>query len=111
MFMQARRSSLILGSGFNTARRNRKVRSTSPSVCLPSRWTRYIETRDGTQPCPKGYHRESVLPMLTLRKPSAKRLRDFLATQSKLDFTYSAVGATAVVPPAGFVVDHTRIKL
>jgi uncharacterized protein (UPF0548 family) len=49
--------------------------------------------------------------MLSLRKPSAERLRDFLATQSKLDLTYAAVGATAVVPPAGYVVDRTRIKL
>jgi uncharacterized protein (UPF0548 family) len=49
--------------------------------------------------------------MLSLRKPSAEKLRDFLAAQSKLDFTYSAVGATATVPPAGYVVDRTRIKL
>src|SRR5262245_45597502 len=49
--------------------------------------------------------------MLSLRKPSAERLQDFLATQSKLDLTYPAVGATAAVPPAGYVVDHTRIKL
>jgi uncharacterized protein (UPF0548 family) len=49
--------------------------------------------------------------LLSLRKPSADRLREFLAAQSKLDFTYSAVGATAAVPPAGCVVDHTRIKL
>src|SRR5262245_1883641 len=49
--------------------------------------------------------------MLSLRKPSAERLRDFLAAQSKLDFTYPAVGATAAVPPVGYVVDHTRIKL
>ncbi len=26
-------------------------------------------------------------------------------------FTYAAVGATASLPPAGYVVDHTRIKL
>ena len=45
------------------------------------------------------------------RKPSAQRLRDFLAAQAKLDLTYSAVGATAAVPPAGYVLDHTRIKL
>ena len=49
--------------------------------------------------------------MLSLRKPSAEKLRDFLAAQSKLDLTYMAVGATAAVPPAGYVVDHTRIKL
>jgi uncharacterized protein (UPF0548 family) len=49
--------------------------------------------------------------MLSLRKPPEERLRDFLAAQSKLDLTYSAVGATAAVPPAGYVVDRTRIKL
>jgi uncharacterized protein (UPF0548 family) len=49
--------------------------------------------------------------MLSLRKPSAEKLRDFLAAQAKLDFTYPAVGATAAVPPAGYVMDHTRIKL
>jgi hypothetical protein len=49
--------------------------------------------------------------MLLLRKPAAEKLRDFLAAQSKLDFTYSAVGATASVPPAGYVVDRTRLKL
>jgi uncharacterized protein (UPF0548 family) len=49
--------------------------------------------------------------MLSLRKPSPERLRQFLAAQSKFDLTYSAVGATAAVPPPGYVVDHTRIKL
>jgi len=49
--------------------------------------------------------------VLSLRKPSAERLREFLAAQSKLDLTYAAVGATAAVPPAGYVVDRTRIKL
>ena len=49
--------------------------------------------------------------MLSLRRSSAERLREFLAAQSKLDFTYSVVGATAAVPPAGYVVDRTRIKL
>jgi uncharacterized protein (UPF0548 family) len=49
--------------------------------------------------------------MLSLRKPSTQRRRDFLAAQSKLDLTYPAVGATAAVPPAGYVVDRTRIKL
>src|SRR5262249_26346049 len=49
--------------------------------------------------------------MLSLRKPSAERLREFLAAQSRLDFTYPAVGATAAVPPAGSVVDRTRTKL
>jgi uncharacterized protein (UPF0548 family) len=49
--------------------------------------------------------------MLSLRRPSAERLQDFLTRQSKLDFTYSAVGATAATPPVGYVVDRTRIKL
>ena len=49
--------------------------------------------------------------MLSLRKPSAESIRPFLAAQANLPFTYSAVGATAKTPPAGYVVDHTRIKL
>ena len=38
-------------------------------------------------------------------------LKRFLDAEAKLDFTYVDVGATAATPPAGFVVDHTRIKL
>jgi len=49
--------------------------------------------------------------MLSLRKPSADSMRRFLAAQRELPFTYSAVGATADTPPAGYVVDRTRIKL
>lgn len=49
--------------------------------------------------------------MLSLRKPSAETIRPFLEAQAKSPFTYSAVGATATTPPAGYVVDHTRIKL
>jgi hypothetical protein len=49
--------------------------------------------------------------MLSLRKPSAERLRDFLAAQAQHDLTYLAVGATAAEPPAGYVVDRTRVKL
>lgn len=49
--------------------------------------------------------------MLSLRRPSTEIMREFLASQSKLAFTYSAVGATTTVPPAGYDVDHNRIKL
>jgi uncharacterized protein (UPF0548 family) len=49
--------------------------------------------------------------MLSLRKPSDESIRRFLEGQAKLEFTYSAVGATANEPPAGYVVDHTRIEL
>ena len=47
----------------------------------------------------------------SLRKPSADSIRQFRQAQAKLDFTYSAVGATATVPPGGYVVDRTRIML
>src|ERR1700675_4322658 len=51
------------------------------------------------------------MPMLFLRRPTAEQIQAFLTTQAKLDLTYSAVGATATQPPAGYVLDHTRIKL
>lgn len=49
--------------------------------------------------------------MLSLQKPSPETIRQFLDEQGKLGLTYQAVGATATTPPAGFAVDHTRIKL
>ena len=49
--------------------------------------------------------------MPSLRKPSADALRRFLTAQVDLPYTYAAVGATASTPPAGYVVDRTRIKL
>jgi uncharacterized protein (UPF0548 family) len=49
--------------------------------------------------------------MLFLRRPTEETIREFLAAQAKLDLTYAAVGATMTTPPAGYVVDHTRIKL
>ena len=49
--------------------------------------------------------------MPSLRKPSPDEVRNFIAAQSKLDFTYPAVGATATAPPAGYVVDRTRVQL
>jgi uncharacterized protein (UPF0548 family) len=49
--------------------------------------------------------------MLSFRKPTAKQIGDFLQAQANLDFTYREVGATAAVPPAGYAVDRTRIKL
>jgi len=48
---------------------------------------------------------------LAIRKPTPDTLCRFLATQKPLPFTYEAVGATAGTPPAGYVVDRTRIKL
>ncbi len=45
------------------------------------------------------------------RKPSAATVRAFLEAQARLELTYAAVGATAAVPPPGFVLDHTRIQV
>lgn len=47
----------------------------------------------------------------SLQKPGPDILRQFLAEQSELDFSYPDVGATAGTPPAGYVVDRTRIEL
>jgi len=47
----------------------------------------------------------------SFRKPSIEFIRRFLDEQQKLNVTYSFVGATAATPPAGFVVDRTRIRL
>ena len=49
--------------------------------------------------------------MLLIREPSLAAVRQFLESQSGLDFSYPAVGATASQPPSGFVVDHTRVRL
>lgn len=49
--------------------------------------------------------------MLSFRRPTADTIRAFLAAQARLNLTYAPVGATATKPPAGYVVDHTRIKL
>lgn len=49
--------------------------------------------------------------MLFLRRPAAEAIQAFLAAQAKLNLTYTAVGATATTPPAGYAVDHSRIKL
>lgn len=49
--------------------------------------------------------------MLFWRRPTAAAIQAFLTDQGRLELTYLAVGATAKTPPAGYVVDHTRIKL
>jgi uncharacterized protein (UPF0548 family) len=49
--------------------------------------------------------------MILLREPRPETIARFLESQAALEFTYSAVGATASTPPAGFTVDHTRVKL
>ena len=48
---------------------------------------------------------------LYFQKPSSDVLVRFLAEQGAMDFSYSAVGATATKCPAGFTIDRTRIEL
>jgi uncharacterized protein (UPF0548 family) len=43
--------------------------------------------------------------------PSDDDVRRFLASQRDLPFSYAEVGATRAAPPAGYNVDHNRIKL
>jgi len=49
--------------------------------------------------------------MLLLRRPCDERIRQYLETQHRLDYSYRDIGATAVESPQGFVVDHTRAHL
>jgi uncharacterized protein (UPF0548 family) len=49
--------------------------------------------------------------MISLRKPSLDAIRRYIDEQARLDFSHSFVGRTDSTPPAGFNVDHTRIRL
>lgn len=48
---------------------------------------------------------------LSLQKPTADILRQFLTEQAALNFSYSAVGATAATLPAGYAIDRIHIEL
>lgn len=48
---------------------------------------------------------------LFLKKPTSHVLGRFLAMQARQGYSYSAVGATATTPPAGFTSDRTRVEL
>src|SRR6266849_4356609 len=49
--------------------------------------------------------------MFLLKKPSEARIRELVATQRELDFSYPEVGASRHAPPSGYTVDHHRIQL
>jgi uncharacterized protein (UPF0548 family) len=49
--------------------------------------------------------------VLFLKRPGNARIDEFLDEQTALEFSYPGVGATAEIPPSGFVVDHTRVEL
>ena len=49
--------------------------------------------------------------MFLVRRPSADFVSEFIARQSSLPFSYADVGATAVLAPPGYRIDHNRTKL
>jgi uncharacterized protein (UPF0548 family) len=49
--------------------------------------------------------------MFLFRRPSQDDLRRFVAAQATLPFSYPDVGATRGDPPAGYTVDHNRVRL
>jgi uncharacterized protein (UPF0548 family) len=57
------------------------------------------------------FHRSRTNLVISLRKPSLETIEQFLAQQAALPLTYEAVGATSGQPPAGYVVDRTRVRL
>ncbi len=49
--------------------------------------------------------------MFFLGPPSADQIREFIASQQALPFTYPEVGATLGTIPGGYTFDHNRVKL
>ena len=49
--------------------------------------------------------------MFRISAPTERDVNEFIAGQRNLPFTYSEVGATNTTPPAGYNVDHNRIRL
>ncbi len=48
---------------------------------------------------------------LSIRKPTEQTRRRFLSEQATHEVGYSQVGATAALPPSGYIVDRTRVEL
>ncbi len=49
--------------------------------------------------------------MFVLRQPTETVVRRFIASQKDLPFSYAQVGATQSTPPAGYTIDHNRVRL
>ncbi|HET6863490.1 MAG TPA: DUF1990 domain-containing protein [Pyrinomonadaceae bacterium] len=49
--------------------------------------------------------------MFSLLEPSDETVRDLIARQQDVPFTYERVGATRTTPPQDFTVDHNRIEI
>ncbi|MGH9971375.1 MAG: DUF1990 family protein [Pyrinomonadaceae bacterium] len=49
--------------------------------------------------------------MFFVTKPSPEEIARFISSRRELPFSYPEVGATGREPPAGYTVDHNRIRL
>ncbi len=49
--------------------------------------------------------------MISLRRPTPARIQAFLDRQHGRPFSYAEVGASRGDPPAGYKVDHNRVRL
>lgn len=49
--------------------------------------------------------------MFFIRKPTADDVQQFVSKHKDAPFSYSEVGQTRGAPPAGYAIDHNRIKL
>jgi len=45
-------------------------------------------------------------PLISIRKPSAGAIGDFLSRQTESSFSYAEVGASRGDPPPGYAIDH-----
>ncbi|HEU5103378.1 MAG TPA: DUF1990 family protein, partial [Roseiflexaceae bacterium] len=49
--------------------------------------------------------------MFLLAKPSDQQIRNIVAAQREAPFSYPNVGATSGTIPAGYKLDHNRVRL
>jgi uncharacterized protein (UPF0548 family) len=49
--------------------------------------------------------------VLYFRQPTDSHIQRVLRSQAQFGYTYPNTGATAAIPPANYVVDHTRVRL
>jgi uncharacterized protein (UPF0548 family) len=49
--------------------------------------------------------------MFMIVRPSQAVIDAFLSSQREESFSYAAVGSTRIGPPAGYAVDHNRVRL
>lgn len=49
--------------------------------------------------------------MFLIKQPSEKTIQAFINSQKDRPFSYTEVGATSGNPPAGYTIDHNRVRL